>query len=472
MKYYDLITTKNVVTAATGAGAIYLLSKTFLAALKSSSFKSEPRDLATQNAFLTMLYLGRVSQEHFKQQWEVGGFSVEYRPTPCARATIPGELRRTLQSLRQNLDGSSKKAALHTITQCVFLKESEASTCTYDDINLVASFLDDADNTIKAEALNALKAFTSVWKLKIKIQDYVPKITELVVSNWDGNLQVAGLTLVNGLQIADETLTQLRRLLPNFMDILLMADTLAKIQVLKLLRKMALKEDLLFDIMNCQVPPEFLSLFQPSLSGNLLYEMLVFVQQLNEGRLTPQYQSMQWQYHNLSLHNIVFGEKSRLSDCLLALIIHPEEEVQIQACKVILSLPFNKEGSKVISTLPFGTNISMHPNDSTRSSHPSETALGNLPFSSSTISSHATTNNVTVDDPSHSFHSLQGTEDTGHSLYPLESTGHDFHAADSSSVSSHPLDNATNSGPVLVDPMDSFHPIAAAYSDEDSDSSI
>nr|XP_056700788.1 armadillo repeat-containing protein 12-like [Euleptes europaea] len=429
MQYYELITPKNVITAATGAGAIYLLAKTLLAVLKSPAFKSETRDLYR--------------------------CSVEYRPTPCARATIPGELRRTLQSLKPNLDGSSKKVALHTITQCVLLKESEASTCTYDDIKLVAEFLDDADTVIKTEALNALKAFTSIWKFKIKIQEYVPKIFELVVSDWNGNLHTAGLRLVNGLHITEDTHPMLRRLLRNFMDILLMSDILAKVQVLKLLTTMAQKEDLLFDIMNCQVPPEFLTLFQPSLPGNLLYEMLVFVERLSEGRLTPQYQSMHRSYHNLSLHNIIFGENSRLSDHLLALIIHPEEEVQIQACKVILSLRLSKEDSKVISGLPFGADIS---------SHPSDPALSDHPFSPSIVSSPATN-----DDTGHNFQHLQGSNDTTHSFYPLESTGQeDFYARDSSNVSSHSIDSTANSGPVLVNPEDGFHPVATAYSDEDS----
>lgn len=62
------------------------------------------------------------------------------------------------------------------------------------------------------------------------MQEYVPKIIELVTSNWDMNLQVAGLKLLNALHIPNNTHSLLRRLLPNFMEILLMANTLAKVQ--------------------------------------------------------------------------------------------------------------------------------------------------------------------------------------------------------------------------------------------------
>uniref|UniRef100_A0ACB8F503 Uncharacterized protein n=1 Tax=Sphaerodactylus townsendi TaxID=933632 RepID=A0ACB8F503_9SAUR len=403
------------------------------------------------------------------------GFTVEYHPIPSARATIPGELKRTLQSLKPNLDGSTKKVALHTITQCIFLKESEANSCSYDDIKLVASFLDDPDEVIKIEALNALNAFTTIWKFKVKIQaeeqellleqEYVPKITELVVNNWNGNLHFAGLRLVNGLDITEQTHPTLSKLIPNFMDILLMSDALAKVQVLKLLSTMAQKEDMLFSILNCQVPAEFLSHFQPSLPGNLLYEMLVFVERLNEGRLTPQYQSMHKQYKSLSLHEILFGENSRLSDNLLALIIHPEEEVQVQACKVTLSLRLNKEESRIISSLPFGASISSRPN---------EPALGNLPFSPSRVSSPAT-NNVIIhtscsgsqfDYFGNSFQPLQGTDDSSRGFYPLESTGgqNNFPVPDTSSISSHTASatgHAPNSVPVSDTSSISSHTASA-----------
>lgn len=93
-----------------------------------------------------------------------------------------------------------------------------------------------------------------------------------------------------------------------------------------------------------KVHPEFLSLFQPSQLGSLLFELLVLVERLCEGRLTPHYQSGHWQYNELSLHEVLFGINSRLADCLLSLIIHPEEEVQIQACRVILKMQLNEEG--------------------------------------------------------------------------------------------------------------------------------
>ncbi|KAJ7332916.1 hypothetical protein JRQ81_015096 [Phrynocephalus forsythii] len=229
MKYYETITRRNVVNAATGATAIYLISKALLAMLRSPPFNP-----------------ARISSS---------GLSMDSYSVPLSRANIPGELRRLLQTLGQNLDDDSKRTTLHTITQCIYLKETEANACTNDDIKLIASFLDDGDKATKTEALNALKAFTVVWRFKIKIQEYVPKIIELVTTHWDMNLQVAGLKLLNALHIPDNTHSLLRRLLPNFMEILLMANTLAKVQVLKFLSTLAQEEDMLYDIMNCRAPP-------------------------------------------------------------------------------------------------------------------------------------------------------------------------------------------------------------------------
>ncbi|XP_020653566.3 armadillo repeat-containing protein 12 [Pogona vitticeps] len=439
MKYYEAISRRNVVNAATGATAIYLISKTLLAMLRSPPFNP-----------------ARISPS---------GLSVESYSVSSPRMNAPGELRRLLQTLRPNLDDDSKRTTLHTITQCIYLKETEANACTNDDIKLVASFLDDGDKITKMEALNALKAFTVVWRFKIKIQEYVPKIIELVTSNWDMNLQVAGLKLLNGLHIPNSTHSLLRRLLPNFMEILLVANTLAKVQVLKFLSTLAQEEDLLYDVMNCRAPPEFLSLFQPSLPGNLLCELLVFVECLSVGRLSPQYQSVDWQYSDNSLHETIFGENSRLPDRLLALIIHPEEDVQAQACKVIPSLRLNREESKMASGPPFDANISVQPLESTRISQAANSVLSNHPFVLSTHPSDATDTDTSFhpvhDDSGRSFYPLQGTDETGDSFYPLQRTDHSFHPLENVSVNS--------SSRVLEDSFGSFHPPPAApLGDSDS----
>ncbi|KAG8132190.1 hypothetical protein E2320_010070, partial [Naja naja] len=257
MKYLELVTTRNMVSAATGAGAIFLVAKTIMEGIKSPPHNPEPLPLAK----LALAHQGK----------------------PVVDS---GELRRLLLSLNPKLDAYSKNMMLHGITRCVYLLESEASACTYEDIILVASFLDDSDMGVKIQTMHALKAFAGIWKFRIRIQ----------------------------------------------------------VQILKFLSTLAQKEELLFDIMNCQVHPEFLSLFQPSQLGSLLFELLVLVERLCEGRLTPHYQSGHWQYNELSLHEVLFGNNSRLADCLLSLIIHPEEEVQIQACRVILKLQLNEEG--------------------------------------------------------------------------------------------------------------------------------
>ncbi|XP_029141061.1 armadillo repeat-containing protein 12 [Protobothrops mucrosquamatus] len=447
MKYNELITTNNMVTAATGATAIYLVSKALLAIFRSPPYSPDSMNLAS------------LSSESFY--------------TVSVKASVPGELRRLLMSLSPNLDDDTKRMTLRNITQCIYLKESEANGCTNDDIKLVASFLDDKDKETKTETLNALKAFTAIWKFKIKIQEYVPKIIETVTSNWDNNLQIAGLKLLNGLHIPDHTHTLLRTQLTNFMDILLTANTSTKVQVLKFLGTLIEKKDFLYDIMNCQAPADFLNLFQTSQPGNLLYEMLVLLERLSEGRQSPQYQSMQWDYNKNSLHEIIFGDNSRLSERLLALIVHPEEGVQTQACKVILSLKINKEESRISSGHTLGSEPSAYPLESTRQSQIANASLVDQPLIPTTESSsdapHIESGGsfqplVGTDETSGgSFHPLLGTSETGHSFSPLERANHSFH----------PLPNVSVEGSdhVLEEPMGSFHSPPVAESEE-SDNSI
>ncbi|XP_054578244.1 armadillo repeat-containing protein 12 isoform X3 [Eptesicus fuscus] len=249
-----------------------------------------------------------------------------------------GELRRLLNSLENRHDEYAKGMILHNITRCVYLLEAEASACTPDDIMLVGSMLDDKDNCVKIQALNTLKAFSGIRKFRLKIQEHFIKVLELISTIWDSELHIAGLRLLNNLPLPDFVHPQLRRVMPALMEILQSDYHLAQVQAIRLLSYLAQKNDLLYDILNCQVHANFLNLFQAKQTGSLLFEVLVFAERLSEGRNTPHYRAVKWHYNEQSLHEALFGEKSRLADRLLALVIHPEEEVQIQACKVIVSL--------------------------------------------------------------------------------------------------------------------------------------
>ncbi|XP_029429294.1 armadillo repeat-containing protein 12 isoform X2 [Rhinatrema bivittatum] len=237
---------------------------------------------------------------------------------------------------------------LHGITRCIYLLDYEAKYCTDDDINLIGSLLNDEEKGIKIQALNALNAFASLEAKQYKIQEFVPRVIELVTTIWDSDLHIAGLKLLNSTTMEDYVFMMIRRGIPSFMEILQGKNHLAQLQVLKLLVTLSQKEELLYDILNCQVFPDFLSLFSPQLPGNVLCQMLILVQSLNVGMNNPQYQSVFWEYNEESLHEALFGQDSRLPNKLLALILHPEEDVQRQVCQVILCLEHSKSNESLI----------------------------------------------------------------------------------------------------------------------------
>ncbi|XP_058409957.1 armadillo repeat-containing protein 12 isoform X3 [Diceros bicornis minor] len=291
---------KTVVGLAMGAGAIYLLYKAIRAGIKC-----QPPLCSNSPICIARLAIER--ERHGRDS---------------------GELRRLLNSLECKQDEYAKSMILHSITRCVYLLEAEASACSTDDIVLVGSMLDDKDNSVKIQALNTLKAFSGIRKFRLKIQEHSIKVLELISTIWDSELHVAGLRLLNNLPLPDFVHPQLRRVMPALMEILQSDYILAQVQAARLLSYLAQKNDLLYDILNCQST-------QP---GGLLFEVLVFAERLSEGRNSPHYRAVKWHYNEQSLHEALFGDESRLADRLLALVIHPEEEVQIQACKVIVSL--------------------------------------------------------------------------------------------------------------------------------------
>ncbi|XP_037698593.1 armadillo repeat-containing protein 12 isoform X1 [Choloepus didactylus] len=348
---------RSIVGLATGAGAIYLLYKAIKAAIKC-----QPPICTTSPICIARLAIER--ERHGRDS---------------------GELRRLLNSLECKQDEYTKSMILHSITRCVYLLEAEASACTADDISLVSSMLDDKDNSVKIQALNTLKAFSSIRKFRLIIQEHSIKVLELISTIWDSELHIASLRLLNNLTLPDFVHPQLRRVMPALMEILqsdyilaqvpkdrgqgstplaspgssiwkeeqrfassLLRPRLAgplcfilssiQVQAIRLLSHLAQKNDLLYDILNCQVHSNFLCLFQSTQPGSLLFEVLVFAERLSEGRNSPHYRAVKWHYNEQSLHEALFGDESRLADRLLSLVIHPEEEVQIQACKVIVSL--------------------------------------------------------------------------------------------------------------------------------------
>ncbi|XP_033072824.1 armadillo repeat-containing protein 12 isoform X2 [Trachypithecus francoisi] len=306
---------KSVVSLATGAGAIYLLYKAIKAGIKCKP------PLCT-NSPICIARLAVERERHGRDS---------------------GELRRLLNSLECKQDEYAKSMILHSITRCVYLLEAEASACTTDDIVLLGYMLDDKDNSVKTQALNTLKAFSGIRKFRLKIQEHSIKVLELISTIWDTELHIAGLRLLNNLPLPDYVHPQLRRVMPALMEILQSDYILAQVQAVRLLSYLAQKNDLLYDILNCQVHSNFLNLFQPTQPGSLLYEVLVFAERLSEGRNAPHYRTVKWHYNEQSLYESLFGEESRLADRLLALVIHPEEDVQIQACKVIVSLQYPQD---------------------------------------------------------------------------------------------------------------------------------
>ncbi|MEJ1270976.1 armadillo repeat containing 12 [Cricetulus griseus] len=301
---------KSVVGLATGAGAIYLLYK----AIKAGIQCHPP---LCSNSPICIARLAIERERHGRDS---------------------GEIRKLFNSLECKQDTYAKSMILHSITRCVYLLEAEASACTIDDISLVGEMLDDNDNSVKIQALNALKAFSGIRKFRFKIQEHSIKVLELISTIWDMELHVAGLRLLNNLPLPDYVHPQLRRVMSSLMEIMQSDCILAQVQAIRLLSYLAQKNDLLYDILNCQVHSNFLNLLQSSQPGNLLLEVLVFAERLSEGRKASHYRAVKWHYNEQSLHEALFGDESRLADRLLSLVIHPEEDVQIQACKVIVSL--------------------------------------------------------------------------------------------------------------------------------------
>ncbi|MBW04864.1 Armadillo repeat-containing protein 12, partial [Eschrichtius robustus] len=87
-------------------------------------------------------------------------------------------------------------------------------------------------------------------------EEHSIKVLELISTIWDSELHIAGLRLLNNLPLPDFAHPQLRRVMPALMEILQSDYILAQVQAAQLLSNLVQKNDLLYDILNCQVRKE------------------------------------------------------------------------------------------------------------------------------------------------------------------------------------------------------------------------
>lgn len=304
-------TGRRVLSVATGAGAVYLLYRTVAEALSSAP--------------------GGTDRYRLESPDHQDGLPVE----EVLSRRVCEEL---LEMLRAQQDGRSRSAILRSITRCVYLMDAKNPTCSPEHIQLVASCLDDHNGDTKIQALNTLRAFATRSLFTAQVQDFYPKILDLVISSRDTEVQVAALRLLNALPVPPNIEPLLRRAVPNLLGFLQWDNYAIQLQVLRLLIALSRKEELLPDILNCQVRPEFLSLMNNSQPGKLLCEMLLLVEVLHGGCAKPRRPSKSPKSGSCSLYEVLFGENSHLDEHLLVMFVHPEERVQLQACKLIMSL--------------------------------------------------------------------------------------------------------------------------------------
>lgn len=161
-----------------------------------------------------------------------------------------------------------------------------------------------------------------------------------------------------------------------------------QLQVLRLLVTLSRMEELLPDILNCQVRPlaprpvgfaggfassfppwgapslaavsqhflnqvrpEILSLLNNSQPEKLLSELLLLLEVLHEGCSQPRRPSKSPKSNSCSLYEVLFGENSDLADRLMVMFVHPDLTVQVQACKLVMKLQLHRLDGEVAAAL-------------------------------------------------------------------------------------------------------------------------
>jgi len=92
----------------------------------------------------------------------------------------------------------------------------------------------------------------------------------------------------------------------------------------------------------------------------VLYELLLQLEVLHKGCAQPWCTAVHGSTDTFSLHKALFMDTLWLAELLLAAFLQPKEEVQLQACRVILSLQFCTPGHSLAATTTTTTTLSDH----------------------------------------------------------------------------------------------------------------
>ncbi|XP_067860546.1 armadillo repeat-containing protein 10-like [Heptranchias perlo] len=283
---------RNMMGLLSGMGAAYLLYKPI-----DINTNADDQDRRTSSNEHSSCVEAGTGNSHMIQA-DATGFTI----TSSCNDMDAQHLRGLLAVLKQNPNPTLKALIGTSICRLAAFSANHELIRSQGGISIIVESLNDPLTEIKVDALNALNFLSNNVTNREIIQEYVHQVRELVsAAILDSELQLAALRLLCNLLHYHQNQLKMKRSIPEFFELLQKGSAQTKAQVLKIFINLSTNLELTFDILNTRVPPSFLSLFNTCIPPDILKGHLTFVDNLNEIRRSPHYESAQHEYNEESL---------------------------------------------------------------------------------------------------------------------------------------------------------------------------
>uniref|UniRef100_A0A3B4BFI9 Armadillo repeat-containing domain-containing protein n=1 Tax=Periophthalmus magnuspinnatus TaxID=409849 RepID=A0A3B4BFI9_9GOBI len=206
----------------------------------------------------------------------------------------------------------------------------------YEGIPIIAGFLSDPAADVRVQSLIALNNLSMNIENQEQLTVYVPKVLELIeTSPMNSELQLCALRLLTNLSVTDKHQHLLKDSIKLLLSLFVLnISVFFQVQTLKVLVNLSSNPDMMDDIVQVQAPASVLLLFDPRTVPAVLVRLLTFAGNLKAWRPSAQV-AAELRQNQDSLFRLMLDESSQLHSRVLPLLSHPEEEVRLQAARVL-----------------------------------------------------------------------------------------------------------------------------------------
>ncbi|XP_077598849.1 armadillo repeat-containing protein 10 [Stigmatopora nigra] len=254
----------------------------------------------------------------------------------CAGDLEPQHLKLLLTRLKTSNNSAPVKCQLLvTLGNAAAFTLNQNIIREYDGIAIIGGFLSDSAQEVKVQALHVLNNLCMNVENQEQLKVYVPQVLELMkMSPVNSDLQLGVLRLLTNLSVTDKHHHLLKDAVAPLLSLLVVGNVSVQVQTLKVLVNLSSNPDMLDDIVQAQAPASIMLLFDVQMASSVLQRLLTFASNLRAWRPSEQVAKEQ-QLQRDSLFRVVLDQSPELNRRLVALLSHPDREIQAQAARIL-----------------------------------------------------------------------------------------------------------------------------------------